>query len=225
MTNYPDIDNSILLFPDRWNTDNTTPLVKIHWMNFCMLWWITSKDNLINLKQYVHNYSFCPMRWAYNSNNTNFDRITTVNTLSQLVWITIWKTIVLPDLITSLSTYTPWSTKVLEINVWVLHSDWTISYFAQDIAYIAQYSFQRIEYSSSNWSHRCDNSLWKGTFIKCIPQTKIISTNWMIVQEWDRVYAHIWNKTSGLASKPISFWWLNACFEDDRLQPIQFSID
>lgn len=212
MTNYPDIDNSILLFPDRWNSNSKT-LATINWLTFSMLWWIISKNDLLNIKMPTINFTYIPPQLWFYTGSASTQRITTIETLSQLVWVSIWKKIVLPDLIMH-----QWS---ISIKVWILHTDWTITYFNNDSI---SYTWSNDIWYMSDYNRRWDRVQQTNDFFNYfgrIPSQRIIETNWIVVQEWDRVYAEL--TTSSDAS--VSFWSYYPTKSNFSIKPIQFSID
>lgn len=211
MTNYPDIDNSILLFPDNF-VDSPTIRAQINWLAIHMFGWVVSKDNLINVVITPTTNAQPPQLWQY-INNSWSQRLTNVDTLSQLVWMTIWKTIILPELIVSTSTST------LTVKVWVFHQDWTITYFSDPITYRYETTWPQI--IGSNPSNRGNWTTSTTTSIIFAPSSKIITTNWIVVQEWDRVIAEF----SANEVSRISFWSYRANNPFFRIKPIQFSID
>ena len=212
MTNYPDIDNSILLFPDRWNYSTQT-LATINWMDFSMLGGLISKDNLINVENpQIATSAIPPQVWV---RVTWTQRMTSIDALTWLVWQTIWKTIIIPDLIST------GQTTEMKWRVWIFHSDWTITFFnqEQELYNVASSTFASFWTSESRW-RRMDSSLQQWV-CKRIPITKILKTDWIVVQEWDRPYAEIYYWSTGY----VSFWSYNAVMPTLKIQPFQFSID
>ena len=211
INNYPDIDNSILLFPDNF-VDSPSIRAQINWLAIHMLGWVVSKDNLINVVITPTAGIQPPQLWQY-INNSWSQRLTNVDTLSQLVWTTIWKTIILPELLVNTSSWT------LTVKVWVFHQDWTITYLSDPITYSYKTTWPQIIASSTSnrgiWDTRTTTPMIFG------PSNKIITTNWIVVQEWDRVIAEF--STSEVLR--ISFWSYRATHPLFRIKPIQFSID
>lgn len=210
MTNYPDIDNSILLFPDNF-VDSPSKIATINWIDIHMFGWVVSKDTLINLIITPTTNIQPPQLWQY-INNSWIQRLTNVDTLSQLVWITIWKTIILPELLVD----TSWT---LTVKVWVFHQDWTITYFSDPITYSYKTQWPQIVYTPASWrATRKNANAYPDIYA---PSSKIITTNWIVVQEWDRVIAEF----SASAVMRISFWSYRPNNPFFRIKPIQFSID
>lgn len=214
-TNYPDIDNSILLFPDRRNYAWTT-LATINWITATMLWWVISKESLYNLQipPVSSSYEWQPPRvWtAISSWNNN---LVAVLPIDWLIWSTIWKKIVLPTLYMQYSEF-----ESITCKTWILHSDWTITYFHEAVWYTTWASFWNDpqQFGWGQWSM----ASYSASFYEWNPTTKYITTNWIVVQAWDRPIFQI---ISTQGSLYLNFWSLFYTNPKYKLCPVQISID
>ena len=206
MTNYPDIDNSILLFPDRWNWSSQT-LATINNIDFQMLWWVISKNDLFNLR-IREDWKLPPLVWTQIPNGSVV-RLWMIWTLDELIWSVVWKKIIYPDLIRS-------SSASVSYRSWILHSDWTITYFDES------------EYSNDAWSEYFQAIWWwwdwNTSSVACFfanPRIRIRITNWIVVQKWDRLIGEF----RSTSANNIAFWSFTPTKPSNMLKPIQFSID
>ena len=214
---YPDIENSILFFPrDYWWTSMPTVMTvwgtPIH--QFC---WSANQEMFfkrLSLEQFYEGSSKWnpPIVWQYIAWSAYPVRISHELPLN-FNW-TIWKTIILPELISNKSWYKP------KFRIWVLHSNWNIDYFNSDWT----------EYSPSIWNcviqswdyaNRSDSST---SWYIYGPTNKIIETNWLSVIEWDRVVFEINHNQS---SNNCSFFWGSETptTYNNTIKPLQISID
>jgi len=215
--NYPDIDNAILLFPDRYNR-TWSALATINWISANMLWWVVSKDDLNNLRipPTYQSYTWKPPRvWTeLPSSSTNY--LISPQPIDWLIWSVIGKKIILPTLYMSLNYFSniTWRT-------WILHNDWTITYFHE-----AYWYTNTSQHSNDPWTGGRDKRMiwdygnniqeWEAT-------TKYITTSWIVVQAWDRpIFQIVSTYTQNLF---VNFWSLTPTEPQYKLSSVQISID
>lgn len=224
---YPQIDNNILLFPELTQYDTSRPTAfSVNWTVVNAISWVFNAP--YNLEQtkpiLVYNGSniqeYYPPVWYIRFWNNTF-RISSPEPLSS--WMTIWKTIIIPRMYGCYK-YNSWSKYNLEIKVWILHSDWTITYIADDTkSYTQSYvgldwinvnpKRLQLNYNAAYWNYLF--TFWK---------TVKINTNWYITQEWDYIiveYNTLWES----AYEFLSFWTQTPTRESEMIYPIQVSID
>ena len=131
-------------------------------------------------------------------------------------WMTIWKTIVLPPL------YQWWTSSYIhssmKLKVWVLHTDWTITYLAEQTLSKQSVYVWNLPNSSTRWS--------SVVYLYQFWTFQVVNTNWYTTVEWDRVIAEIETlETTQNVIQFIVLWSEFPIYASTKKQPIQISID
>lgn len=216
---YPDVNNNILLFIDCWYnavwTASQPTAYSVNWTIVNYITWTLVVPNDIEMHGVVASSAivFPPESSILLTASTAWTiRVWTATPLTS--WMIIWKTIIVPQTRFSISwNITPWS---LTVKVWILHSDWTITYMAQ-------------ETQSAIWTSWNVNpmSVWQQANYSCYVywETKVVKTNWYTTQEWDYIIYeyNIWNDFTG--SRRLIFWNHFPTYQGQLINPVQISID
>jgi len=230
---YPDFENSILLtFPfNHWdifsNVWNETAL-DINWTKinrFCesivapQFFTIYKPMNLTSSNQLWYAPIINVNCWS--ANNTSTYTVRFWLPWQMKWWEIIWKQIITPELLTQ--PY-PWSTwyKAVNYKIWLLHSDWTISYIWNHSWNVASTSNSISSYS---WSELWLNS-WTSLY-RTNKLSSVIKTSWIVAQEWDYLIYEIELSRVSSASTTI-YLYFGAPYPVDKAwiqYPIQVSID
>lgn len=181
LMSYPD-PKQILITP-LWNIDvnwkltietvNWTPIHQIAWQ-FCFPQYY---ENVATESTYWRS-------WWYTTASIS-NNLTRIATPSWLEWGEIvWKTIVYPDVLWF--AWVSW----LEYKVWLLHTDWTITYIWDHVCNLTKRSPSYVPAGIHvSWSNYSPYDYWSSWWIT--------QSTWVVASAWDRIIVeYIW-----------SWWW------------------
>mgnify|MGYP003331525602 CR=1 FL=1 len=136
-----EIENNILIFP-RETIDNAPTAFTVNWTPVHWISWVFVAPDMLTCKTTVTFGSsvWFPPCILIKSTTNNLARVSTPIPIP--AWLNIWKKITIPWLYSNRSSN--WHT----IKVWILHSDWTITYMAQSTP-LETYTTQLVMSSSS----------------------------------------------------------------------------
>ena len=193
-TPYPITENNILLFPQlqgilSFSSLSSMTAYTINWTVVnSLIWDFVAPYDIIYDSPVFTNWN--RLAWPINSiggiNTNNIWKIFRFWTPTPLsAWMVIWKTIIMPALYVGRYTAsgTPSGGEII-MKVWLLHSDWTITYIATDTKDFAN----KISFGNVNaWSNERVSSKTMSCWVIWTPTA--ITTNWYTTQEWDYVIA------------------------------------
>lgn len=189
---YPQFENNCILFAqvslDNWSTIPTA--YTVNWTAVNFMTWVLEAPSCFQIADYTWNASNIPW-WYYIWNvwnlPSNIIRIWTKEPIS--AWMTIWKTVVFPQLLQrSASTST---TRLTDITykVWLLHSDWTISYIATTT--ITTWTTKSIYMLPTTWDWTTWRDFTSYYYQKFWETNQVSMTSWIVSQAWDYIIAEI----------------------------------
>jgi len=189
---YPQFENNCILFAqvslENWNEIQTA--YSVNWTAVNFITWVLEAPWCFQIADYTWAADHIPWWyyiWNINTLPSNTIRIWTREAVS--AWLTIWKTVVFPQLLQRSANSSVNRLSSITYKVWLLHSDWTISYIATKT--ITSGTMQYINMFPSTW----DWSVWKSFssyYYKNFWYTNEVSrTNWIVSQEWDYIIAEI----------------------------------
>ena len=225
---YPDCDNSILLANDTsrylWAGETITEIFNVNWTKISSISWTICMPEYWKTFQWVFAYQtkyYPAICWfevhtSWRSVLTAIDRLSTSQPIP--AWLTIWKTVVLPETYIYFTWWNPTSSNTsIQLKVGILHSDWSITYIAEWTAQNYTNTWMRIEFWNLNTTN--NGSLYYPQKTK-----QVINTVWFTTQEWDYIIA----ETRVEAPNSIfylTYWTLTPESSRQRLWVFQISID
>ena len=189
---YPQFENNCILFApvSLENWANLPTAFSVNWTAVNFMTWVLEAPWCFQIADFAWSIDYLPW-WYYIHNFSSIPssiiRIWTREPIE--AWLTIWKTVVFPHLFQRyVSSSTDWLSE-LTYKVWLLHSDWTISYIAnttvsRNPSRITTTFFpnsadrRQKQYSSYYWFW-----FWE--------TNEVVRTNWLVSQAWDYIIAEI----------------------------------
>jgi hypothetical protein len=214
-TIYPQVEDNILIYPELEYYSSSRPTAfSVNWTVVNAICWIYIMPTYSEIKTSPATDSstrYYPPVWSVSSVDTF--RVWLQTPLTP--WITIWKTIVIPNFYYAVGTSTHSSSELL-IKVWVLHSDWSITYLTQNSL------ANTFDNNSNRWVNYNIQVWYTPSYIWYYWKTPlVVKTIWIIIQEWDYVIVeYSWMSTNNLI-----LWCKNPTREIECIRPIQISID
>lgn len=230
-TIYPQIEDNILLFPELYQYNSNRPTAfSVNWTVVNAISWVFNTPYNLELVEPIRGYNgsswffyYPPVSFIRFWNNTF--RISSPEPLSS--WMTIWKTIIIPRLYWTF-TNSSWTEYDLQVKVWLLHTDWTITYMAEKQQAVSQTivsSWTSMAWLNirSEWQYYYYNRNYWNSW-RVFWETTKINTNWYITQEWDYIIVE-YNTLWSTSNEYVSFWTQTPTRESEMIYPIQVSID
>lgn len=215
---WPDRKNSICLFPIT-DTPYDKVVWTINWTNINARAWFLNVNSLYKLQLKMNSNGailYPPKVWFSCNIQATWTYIWRLSHPTPLeAWMTIWKTIVLPNF--QQIYFGSWLDT--QIKVWILHSDWTITYLV-DETNAQQYTDSSTE-MMNYWGRWTSWTNYKTTHIS----NKLYETNWYTTQEWDRIVFEVNTIKRWDYAQDYAFWTLRANSENSVITPLQISID
>ena len=228
---YPELNNNIIIWPTwrrRWIS--ATPVLTVNWTSIDDFCAIVSAPDLYEVKWPI-NWQYSPIATACNflssvgQATTMTRRIWTAYPIQS--WLIIWKKIIFPKLFywnTSWNLPSSYLTSMY-LKVWVLHTDWTITYIATQEIDITTRNWWNSYYFNTGtfWSNRTTSY----GFYEMIWSNVLITTSWYTTQEWDYVFWERQATKKAGTSTTTMCMWDTPYLEDTwtRRSPFQISID
>ena len=223
---YPQIDNNILLFPQfaNYNLASLWTAFSVNWTPVHAISWTYEipndlRYNIPPVYQYSWNWYWWlpPICCISNVAQTTWWLFRVWLETQIQAWLILWKQIVFPILYAYW-----WSYNIgfkLKVKVWLLHTDWTISYIAENDYWSSISNTAEIN-TTNNRAYSMYSNWWQ--FWK---SNTVISTNWLETQEWDRIVVEYqfywWNN----ATNYFIIWCHTPTKKEEMVYPIQISID
>lgn len=220
---YPECDDHILIYPElaNYSVSGLPTAFSVNWTPVHALSWVYEAPhnlhvNMPTLANTTPQVMKPPISRLYGSlTSSTIFRVWIETPLQE--WLTIWKQIIFPSLYVY-SWYNGTYYSTLQVKVWLLHTDWTITYVAtNDYSSKVYFSYS---YNVSSTRQPTENYTEGYKYLWAV-----ITWSWITTVEWDRIIVEyiVANNSSTTAS--LILWTQTPITDQEKIYPIQISID